>query len=161
MISLIERYTVGFVKNFLRYYFLWYACPYTSVFSSSTLCRLKCSKCGRIRPAYFYLAEEGPICFSCYCKMFKKKSAQLSPQVSHFFDDENFYYYLDIARAVSGIKMDAIDRWILRDYIHQLSCSDSADKLQISRQAVHKRLNRIFEKIVDFLEGLVDKTDLR
>jgi len=93
------------------------------------------------------------LCFSCYCVFFRRQAVQMPPQRDTFYvDDDAFYHYLDISRALDVVIRNDIDRMIVNMYILGDDVACIAEQFSMSRHEVYRRLKKICKKIVKFLE---------
>ena len=93
-------------------------------------------------------------CWNCW-KRLNKATIRLDPDVSLSYmpDDEKFYSYLDMTKALENIKFSTRQKQVLYFYMKEYDCRLIADNLNISHRTVRGHLHEAIKKIYEFLNG--------
>ena len=122
-----------------------------------------CDGCGKERIFYATYPIPGTHWHGSYCWLCWRKRTGAKKRLnmginSYVFDNEDFIEWLDISNALEKIELSTRQKQVLHFYMMEYSERMIAEKLEISHQAVHKLLTRIFKLIYEYLNGEVAKT---
>ncbi|OQA58102.1 MAG: regulatory protein [Candidatus Atribacteria bacterium ADurb.Bin276] len=119
-----------------------------------------CDGCGKERIFYatYPIPDthwNGLYCWQCWKKRTGAKKRVDMGINSYIFDNKDFIEYLDISNALEKVNFTTRQKHVLHFYMMEYSERMIADVLEISRKAVRIHLNRVFEKIFEYLNGYV------